>query len=346
MSPIGRLTLVQTMIHEMPHGRWVEGDEAQIVYSGAPTPLNARTDRFLREEMLQPYLATARQVVEIAPAVSSLPALVRAVLANSRLLAKNSKLIAKHLHATQTGGSSPGVFMASIAKEEDQPRFIILKAEHQEGVRLKHSGTGNQIVFEVEHLTEIIMGQNSKVYKIAMFWLNRDDDKLYGLMVDKQNGSNYADYFLDEFLGCELTDRAEVQTESFVKGLSKMVNDATLPLEKRARYATAAVAYLESPTTRIKPSKFLADFIDPEDRDRIASTFLSEVHGQEFVKVVTLVKNQIGGLKMKISGGVTISATPEAMSNGAVKYEPDADEGPRVIVKGTPEGFEMSRPPK
>lgn len=346
VSPIGRLALEETMIHEMPRGRRVDGSGPQIIHSNAPTPLNLKTDRFIREEMLHPSLNIARQVVEVSPAVSTVPQLVRQVLLDSTLLPNNSKLIARHMHSTQTSGSSAGVFMASVAKEDGQPRFIILKAEHQEGVRLKHSMSGSDIVFEVEHLTELIMGQNSRVYKIAMLWLNRETDQLYGLMVDKQNGSSFADYFLEEFLGCELTHRAEIQTEEFVNGLGKIANSTQFPIETRTRYATAAVAYLESPNTVINPSRFITEYIDPGDRDLVATTFLSEVQGQEFLKDITLVKNRIGGLKMKISSGVTINASSEALENGIIKFDRDAKEGPRVIIKGTPEVFEMSKPPK
>lgn len=346
MPTIGRLTLVETMIHEIPHGRFKISGSEPIILTNSPTLLDEKTDRFVREEMLQPALNSGRQVVEVTPATSVVTQLVREILMDSTLLPKNSKLIAKHMHATQASASSNGVFMASIAHEDGELRFIILKAEHQEGVRLKYSMVEEELVFEVEHLTQLIIGQNSRVYKIVMFWIKKETGRLFGVMVDMQNGSSFANYFLNDFLGCELTHRAEIQTEEFVKGLGKIVNSAQLSTEKRTRYATAAVAYLESPTTSINPSKFITDFIDPEDRDLVASDFLSEVQEQIFVKDLTLVKSHIGGLKMKISSGVTISATPQAMKDGTVKFEPEAEDGPRVIVKGALEIFEMSRPPK
>ena len=58
------------------------------------------------------------------------------------------------------------------------------------------------------------------------------------------------------------------------------------------------------------------------------------------------MKSQIGGLRVRMSAGVTINATPEAIKEGLVRFEEASEEGPRVVVKGTPENFELSRPPK
>lgn len=346
MSPLGRLSLVNTMVHELPNGRFTSGSDSQIIYSNKPTPFNLSTDRFVREQMLVPALAESRKVIESPTSSVVVPALVKQILSDPAKLAPNSKLIAKHLHEKQAFGSPAGVFMASLAKEDESDRFIILKAEHQEGVKLKHTNTDGEIIFEVEHLTELIMGRNSRVYKIAMFGLNSETNQLFGFMVDKQNGDAYADYFLIDFLGCELTHRAELQTETFVKGLTRLANDGTFSPEKKARYATAGLAYLESNLKDIKTNVFISDFIDLDDQDRIADKYFSEVRNTEFPKDLRLVKSHIGGLRIKISNGVEINASKEAMTEGLVRFEAESDEGPRTVVKGTPTTFELSRPPK
>lgn len=345
MALMHHLSLVSTMVHEMPRGR-SRDHGPQIVYSNTPTPLNPDTDTFIREQMLEPSLAFGRQVIEASNNLSDVPQLARGILRDPLTLAANSKSIAAIMHSTQTGGASAGVFMASLAEQGGTSRLVIMKAEHQEGVRLRHSGEGDDIVFEVEHLTELIMGQNSRVYKIAMLWLDTNE-KLVGLMVDKQNGVAFADYFLNEFLGCELTHRAEKLTEDFVKALSKFINSPSLSLEKRTRYATAVVALLESPADRLRPAQFISDYIDAEDRDELARSMPPQVQSLEFAKDTTLVRNQIGGLKLKMSSGdVTISATSEALENGTITFENSEAEGPRVVVKGTPEKLSLGKPPR
>ncbi|MDT0234402.1 nucleoid-associated protein [Curtobacterium sp. BRB10] len=343
MAGFEPITLNSTMLHELPRGRFREG-EPGVVWSAAPTPLNSDTDRFVREEMLAPALGNnARSIVE-GHYDSPVPDLVRQVLEDDTLLAENSREIADWLHRTQTGGSPAGVFMASLATVSSGQRFVILKAEHQEGVRLRHEMSQGAAVFEVEHLTELIMGQNSRVYKIAFFHLDHDR-KVRGLMVDKQNGASFADYFLQRFLGCDLTHRAEVQMKEFVDALEALVNRADLPAEKRMRYGTAAVAVLESPAQTISPAQFISSFLDAEDRDAFAATLPSQVASTTFAKDTRLVKAQIGGLRLKTSTGVTLSASSEALENGTITTENDSDLGPRIIVKGELDDYSFRRPP-
>lgn len=344
MPTVEPLTLQQTMLHEIPRGRRQDKGGAEPLYSSAPTPLNPATDRFIREEMLQPAFAFAREIVATDKYGSPVPDLVRAALENPKLLADNSKQIADWMHRKQTNGSSAGVFLAALAKASTGDRFVILKAEHQEGVRLNHETNGENVVFEVEHLTELIMGQNSRVYKIGLFWIDAQD-QLVGLMVDKQNGVSFADYFLQQFLGCELKHRAEVQTEEFVKAVTKFVNMPGMPEEKRTRYATAAVAVLESPSAQLTPSSFISEFLDAEDRDEFSQSLPSQIRSSTFTKDTRLVRSQIGGLKVKTSSGVTITASSEAMQNGTVVVDSTSEDGPRIIVKGEADSYRLSRPP-
>ncbi len=345
MTYVDALTLDQTMLHEIPRGRQQASGGQQPLYSSAPTPLNADTDRFIREEMLQPAFAFAREVVATEDYGSPVPDLVRAALNDSTQLADSSRDIADWMHKKQTNGSSAGVFMAALASSSSGPKFIILKAEHQEGVRLNHQTSGGSVVFEVEHLSELIMGQNSRVYKIALMWVN-EDGQLVGLMVDKQNGASFADYFLQQFLGCDLTHRAEVQTEAFVKTVTAFINSPLLAEEKRTRYATAAVAVLESPAPQLNPKAFIAEFMDAEDRDSFAEMLPLQIRSSTFAKDTRLVKQNIGGLKLKTSSGVTITASSEAMQNGTVTVDSNANAGPQIVIKGTAESLQLSGPPR
>jgi len=345
MARVQPLTLNSTMVHEIPRGRMRDGGPS-LTLSKTPTVLNAETDRFIREEMLSP-LENGREIVYADSDKSPVPRLVNEILADNAKLPDHSREIAQHLHKVQWASASPGVVLASLATERGNAgrRFIILKAEHQEGVRLGHTGSNDDATFVAEHLTELIMGQNSQVFKIGMFWHN-PDNRLVGLMVDRQNGASFADYFLEEFLGCSLTYSAEKQMQSFVRALDKFVNDPTLSVEKRTRYATAAVAMLESPADRIRPSQFITEFLDPEDRDDFQHSLPGDISNVDFRKDTTLVQAQIGGLRMRMNSGVVISAGPDKWRDGTVKVVTDGEDGPRVIVKGTPDDLSFGKPPK
>lgn len=334
------------MIHEIPRGKRVEGAPEAVVHSAAPVALNPATDRFIREEMLQPSFASGREIIHGADTRSPVPNLAKEILADHAKLVAHSKLIATHLHASQSGSGSAGVFLTCIAEAGGITRLVIMKAEHSEGVRLRQTIADGEVSFVVEHLEELILGRTSRVHKIALLWIDPESNKLGGLMVDRQNGAAYADYFLGLFLGFDLVHQAEKLTKEFVDGLSAFLNSRFITDEKKLRYSTAAVAVLESPQQKLNPEKFITEFIDPEDRDLFKSGLNPQVAAMEFRKDTTLVAGQIGGLKLSTDTGVTVQASQAALSDGTVSFEPDADDGPRIIVKGEPGRFDLSRPPR
>lgn len=337
------LQLLETMVHDMPRGKAKPDSDDGVRLSEAVTTLAADTDRFIRESMLLPALEESREIVDV-DGDGLVPRLVREVLLDHSRLPEHSRAIALHLHECQSGVASAGVFMASTAEMDGQPRVIILKAEHQEGVRLRQVGSSAHVAFEVDHIRELIVGKNSRVYKIAVLWV--EDDGVRGLMVDRQNGAAYADYFLGAFLGMELAHDSEVVTKSFVDAATRFIADEDLSSDTRKRYATAVTALLESPDPWINPQQFIHSFIDPDDRDDFEA-ILPPAAQARFRKDITQVKSLVGGVRMVMpSGNVSVTATTEALENGEVVLEEDGPDGPRVVIPGDPASIKLARPPK
>lgn len=340
MPTVPPLTLSATMIHEIPRGRGSD-ESSGVVLSADPTPLNTETDRFIREEMLQPSFATGREIVSINDLGSPVPQLMRDILASPDALAESSRAMAEHLHRTQRGGSA-GVFLCARAEAQGVTRVVIMKAEHQEGMRLKQTiGENGEVVFEAEHLNELILGRKAQVFKIALAWISPESGNLVGLMVDRQNGFGYADYFLDLFLGFELVHQAEKLVEDFVKSMSAHINASNYEMEKKARYLGALAAVLESPTPSLNPASFIRDFIDPADRAAVSASMPIQVSNMEFRKDTTLVHALIGGLRVTTDNGVVIQANADAVETGKIEVAED-----KVIVHGSPSSFGLGRAPR
>ena len=341
MPTVPPIRLVSTMIHELPRGRAGDGSDP-VVLSSAPTALDPRTDRFIREEMLQPSFVKGREIVFGADVGSPVPALARAALLDHSQLERASQEMAQHLYATQWGSASAGVFLCSLAQADSIDRLVIMKAEHQEGVRLRQTTRDDgTIEFAVEHLNELILGRAAQVYKIALIWIDPASDRLVGLMVDRQNGHGYADYFLSGYLGFELVHQAEVLTQEFVRAVSKFLNSNSLGAEKKIRYGGAVAAVLESPRPNLNPGDFIRDFIDREDRDELRALMPTQVAGFEFRKDVTLVSNMIGGLKVSTDNGVTVQASSGAIEAGTIEVEEH-----RIVINGDPVSYNLSKPPR
>ncbi|UFN45186.1 nucleoid-associated protein [Nocardioides okcheonensis] len=348
MSGVGNIKLGDTMVHEVPRGSSTASPDLSVILSAGLTPLDADTDRFIRDQMLAPFLPDGRDIVaveEVGPDGTSdlelVPRLVKELIADPTKLPDHSRQIAQHLFDSQVGAAPAGIFLASVGTCDAGDCVIVMKAEHQEGVRMRHHGTPGHVSFDVEHISELIVGKNSKVYKIAMLWLRRDDT-VVGKMVDKQNGAGWADYFLHKFLGMQLTFQSEILTRDLLENATKHINSSFTP-EKRTRYTRALVALLEGPEKEISGSQFLIRSIDPEDRDDFAEALPPQVLAT-FRKDVTLVKSRIGGLVFDLQGGaVQVKATSEAVANGLVEVD-EVEE--QVVIKGVPENIAPSGPPK
>ncbi|MCA1982971.1 nucleoid-associated protein [Nocardioides nematodiphilus] len=349
MPEIGNIKLGGTMVHEVPRGSRRANPDGAVILSKDLTPLDPNTDRFIRDQMLAPFIPGGRDIVAVPdPAVSDgnpglalVPSLVKEMLADPDTLPEHSRTIAEHMFASQVGAASAGIFMASVGECGHGPSVIIMKAEHQEGVRMRHQGAPGSVSFDVEHIGELIVGKNSKVYKIAMLWV-RDDGAVVGKMVDKQNGVAYADYFLHEFLGMDLRFNSEKLTRDLMDSATKHIN-ANVDPDKKVRYTRALVALLESPNDEVNTTQFLTQFIDPEDRDDFAAALPPEVRAA-FRKDTTLVKSRIGGIVLDLQEGeVQVRATRNAFDNGGVEVDPEKKQ---VVIKGLPDDISPSGPPK
>lgn len=338
MPAVPPIKLLSTMIHEVPRGKVVDGGP-NVVLSQDPTSLNPQTDRFIREEMLQPSFAKGREIVYNTDLGSPIPNLARSVLADHGQLETASQRMAEHLHASQGGSASAGVFLCSLARADSIDRLIIMKAEHQEGVRLRQTIDEDGVIsFEVEHLNELILGRAAQVYKIALLWINPTTDRLMGLMVDRQNGQGYADYFLDNYLGFELVHQAEKLTEDFVKSMGRFLKSTTLSDEKKLRYGGAIAAVLESPTPTLNASKFIHDFIDRDDRDELRALLPYQVLASEFRKDTTLVASSVGGLRVRTEHGVIIQASSSAIDSGMVEVSETS-----IVINDNPERYDLAK---
>gem|GEM_PF-6090328 len=346
--PLGMsIDLTSTMVHEIPRGSGRNASDRAVTLSENPTPLDAATDRFIREQMLLPSLGSSREVIEDPTDeldTSVLPATVKQILEDPTHLPDGSRTIAEHLFQSQSGAASAGILLASTATYEGRDVVILTKAEHQEGVRLRQSGSADHVAFQVEHITELIVGKNSRVYKIAILWV--DGGRVAGRMIDMQNGVKYAEYFLTAFLQLALRHQAEKATQGFVDSIVNAIDAAAWPADKKTRYINALVAVLDSPEDEIDPQQFLRTFIEREDRDGIAAA-LPAGSDVTFRKDTKLVQDKVGGLRMQIAdGAVEIRASRYAIDNGILQVETNHPDGPRVTVNGTPDSIKPARPPR
>jgi hypothetical protein len=335
--------IVRAIVHEIPEGRYDADREEQVRYSTAESNLAVETRRFIEENMLDFALKSPRNILEDTASTSGMPAVIKEILGDpDTYFIDASKTLAQALYEAQTGNSPSGILVVAIVTDTAGEALLIMKAEHQEGMRLQRIGDEETGRWDLEHLNELIVGNNSRVYKIAT--LRRDGENLVGQMVDQQNGVAFAEFFLTAFLGCRLADNAEKQTKEFVDSAMAYINKHVTDEEKKGRYATALVAYVSSPEETFQASAFSDQFLDAEDRDEFIHSLPESVSDSVVSKNLALVPGHGAGLRL-YGSGVIISASASAIERGAIQVE-EVDGQTVVKVSGSLRRYGIGSAPK
>jgi hypothetical protein len=335
---------MRAIVHEIPKGRYAAGSPDQVALSSAESNLAPQTRRFIEENMLDFSLKNPREIREDTVSASTTPDLVRTILDNpEENFVSASQDIARTLHQSQTGNSPSGILIVAVVGSDDARSLVIMKAEHQEGMRLQRVGDQATGHFDLEHLDELIVGNNSRVYKIAV--LQTAGELLTGQMVDQQNGIAFADFFMSAFLGCKLSDDAEIQTRQFMKSSFEFVNGQIADEEKQGRYATALIAYISSPAPTFQASEFAGQFLDPEDQDDYVRALPETLAHSVINKNLALVPGQGSGLRL-YGAGVVISASAAALERGALEIVSEGDGQTVVRITGSLKKFGLGTAPK
>ena len=333
----------RAIVHEIPRGRYSADGSSKVGYSDAETALAAVTKRFIEENMLDFSMKSHRRIVEDASAGSTTPELVRKIIASPESFINASQEIALNLHRAQTGNSPSGILIVAIVEDQDTESVLIMKAEHAQGMRLRRVETDGAGHFDLEHLNELIVGNNSRVYKIAI--LHEGKDAAIGRMVDQQNGVAFAEFFMSTFLGCRLVDEAEVQTRNFLNSAMGWINKSVYDEEEKGQYATALLAYMAAPSGEFQPSEFAERFLAPERRDDFLNALPESVPDVVVKKDLALVPGRGAGMRM-YGAGVMISASADALNNGGIEILSEDTGSTTIRIRGALRKYEFGQAPK
>lgn len=322
------ITISKAIVHEVPKGAHSTKSDTEVTLSTELTPLQVETRRFIIDNMVKFALKQPRVIKQDTDSTSTTPSHVAKIIEDDddSNFIEASQNIAKTLFRTQTANSPSGILVVARVLNDGRDAVLLMKAEHQEGMRLRRDENSGRL--DLEHLNELIVGQNSKIYKVAVMHL-ADNGSVVGQMVDQQNGVQYADFFLSGFLGCQLADKAELQTKVFMESAIAHFNAQLNDPVKAARYAGALTAYMHAPAADFQPSKFADEFLEPEDRDDFLDAIPDSVGDGVIRKDLKLLTG--GGSGVRIIGhGFTVVASNEAFTSGNIAVT-QTDDGATII---------------
>ena len=231
---------------------------------------------------------------------------------------KISQKIAQVLFDIQNAQNSSGLLLFVRCSINKDFVLAILKVEREEGVRLRQQTIHNGLLtFDVEHIRDLMLTQKTKLFKIVLFY--QTTDLIKGILCDKQIGysrNGVADFFLNDFLGCMLTEEPQILTKKFFDRTQSYINERIISPEKKGEIMGHLLSELTSHDTNLNPNEFARRYLPIDQRDEYLS-FISDgnIAYGNFPKDVLLIAEKLKRIQYNFTSGITVYGTKDALDS-------------------------------
>jgi hypothetical protein len=302
-----------------------------------PIQLSGADRTFITNRFIKTLSGRGIPIIEDASIASPVPSNIRGSWMPNSNLVSLSKQMATHLAEVQPASALECLLVIATATLGGDELLLLAKIEHQEAMRLEPStnASGNAI-FSVERLTDLVFGDTSRIYKIAvMFRSQSAPGPLAGEIVDEQNGMGFATYFIGTFMGMRLREEPAVLTERFLETMNRAINRSTLSPEARLGAQSSLISEIASNRPNIEPERFIREYIPVGNGSEIKQ--LASDEGAPLVnfrKDTQRIKSRIGRMRLDMSNGVHVVAPPEAVGDGKDVSILQTEDGDVITITG------------
>lgn len=240
--------------------------------------------------------------------------------------------IAKTLHKVQNAKNPGGILSFFPCHNNIQNGLAILKVEREVGVRIRREkNQQGKVTFNAEHIRDLMLTGKTKLFKVVLFY--EQDDRVVGVVSDQQQGAyskDVADFFLMDFLGCQLREESKVSTRNFYDLVNSFINSE--PLTDKERLTLRA--HLVSEISNNQPNLNVVSFAKRCVPVNHLQSFMDLVHEEKistnFIKDCVLIEEKIQKVKYEFECGIKLSGSEENMRknikveetiDGKTKYE-------------------------
>jgi len=334
---LGTFHINTIIVHDVPR-RTASGGGTPLILSEVPSDLSQDLRNFFRERVIRSLGRHAFQVERDPGVTSPLPQRIADVIATDASVVKASQETARHLHASQTGVSPGGLLVVCRGAMNAGACCAILKLEHEEAIRVEQIQRNGQRTFNVAHLRDLMLGQNTRVFKASLFTTSDGTvNGIAGRVSDNQAsfeaGGGVASFFLSRFLGCRLKSAPDVATRAFFEATQEWINELSDPV-KRGRYEVALLAEMHAQTRTITPQTFADGNLDVVDRAAYrAHLGGTDVPFTQFGKDTRLIDTRIKQMSIRFTkSSVRVSGKPGDVDQYVRINKPGSDAAPVEIL--------------
>ena len=325
ITDIRQLQVNRVIAHEVPRRRAGE-TVSQVRFSEIESELNDELRNYFRERILSSVTSAGHDVVFRERPRSPVPDLISDHLRGvTNDFIETSKQVAEHLYQSQTAVNSPGlVCMVEIAVRPSIG-LAVLKLDRAAAIRVEPVNIRGSETFSLEHLRDLILSQRNRVFKASVFLplpRTTDPDEVEGVVSDNQRGSaattEVADFFLREFLGCELVESPEVATRQYFQAADDFFSDRIVDPERRTVYVAALMSDLNNQRTVVRPREFAETHLELEVRQSFVEWLsYNQVETRQFEKDTALIRNRLRRIGYEFESGINVLIPPGTLDEQA-----------------------------
>ena len=333
ITDVRQLQVTRVIAHEVPRRRAGE-TVSQVGYSEIDSELNDELRNYFRERILSSVTSAGYDVIFRERPRSPVPDWISEHLRGiTDDFVETSKQIADHLYQSQTAVNSPGLLCLVEVTVQRSIGLAVLKLDKVSAIRVEPARRRGIETFNLEHLRDLILSQKNKVFKASVFFPlpgGADPDDVEGVVSDNQRGfaptTEVADFFLREFLGCELVESPDVATRRYFQYAEDFFSERAIDPEKKTLYEAALISDLNNQRTVVRPRDFAETHLDLEDRqDFIEWLSDNRVETRQFEKDTALIKNRLRKISYEFESGINVLIPPETLDEQA--NVTDLDDG-------------------
>lgn len=237
--------------------------------------------------------------------------------------------IAQHLYDIQNAQNSSGLLLFLKCLYRNDLVLAILKVEREEGVRLHQQIIEQGLrTFNVEHIRDLMLTKNTKLFKIVLFYMEEGDIK--GLICDQQMGRedrNVASFFLSDFLGCKLTEEPQILTKRFYEATLSFINECVESPEQKGEILNHLISELTNRNNSISPVQFARRVLEPNLRDNyIAHLSSNHASNRSFEKDICMIEKRLKRIQYDFVSGICVLGSKEAISDNTSIMKTDSGE--------------------
>lgn len=316
---LGRLRVDAIIVHQVPF-HLATGTSSDPILSDVESPITPDVQNFFRERIAGSLASAAYDVEFNAGSTSPVPRLVLSNLgAHPTGFVPMSQEMANHLYLCQNGSSPAGLLTVCQVTLEGRRGLAILKLEKEEGARILQTQVAGGLTFSVQHLRELMLTDTTKVYKVGLFVRSGARPGLIeGLVCDKQKGysGGVAHFFLEQFLGCQLTELPQITTKRFYDAVETFINEDVGEPEVKAQTQIALLATMNGTQGTVSVRLFAQEHLGVQYRqlfmERMTRAHLPQTG---FDKDLHLIRNHLRRIQMAFQSGVAILASPDSIGH-------------------------------